>query len=164
MAAPKGTLSNLETGETIPFQFNPTEIQIALGVDWKASASPGASFERLQFSNRKNDVYTFKLQLDGKSRGAPSVSDWLAFIASLMAPDDADLDIKTAAPPRVLFRFPSFISVETVLPKCTLRAKRFDFTTGAPDYVELDVELLEHRTKRLGSQTIRRLGFIRVAA
>jgi hypothetical protein len=164
MAAPKGTLSNLETGETIPFQFNPTEIQIALGVDWKASASPGASFERLQFSNRKNDVYTFKLQLDGKSRGAPSVSDWLAFIASLMAPDDADLDIKTAAPPRVLCRFPSFISVETVLPKCTLRSKRFDFTTGAPDYVELDVELLEHRTKRFGSLTIRRLGFIRVAA
>jgi hypothetical protein len=164
MAAPKGTLSNLETGETIPFQFNPTEIQIALGVDWKASASPGASFERLQFANRKNDVITFKLQLDGKSRGAQPVSDMMAFVASLMAPDDADLDIKTAAPPRVLFRFPAFISVETVLPKCTMRVKRFDFTTGAPDYVEMDMELLERRTKRIGSQTIRRLGFIRVAA
>lgn len=164
MAAPKGTLSNLETGETIPFQFNPTEIQIALGVDWKGSASPGASFERLQFANRKNDVYTFKIQLDGKSRGAPSVTDWLAFVASLMAPDDADLDIKTAAPPRVLFRFPGFISVETILPKCTIKAKRFDITTGTPDYVDVDIELIERRTKRLGSQTIRRLGFIRVAA
>lgn len=164
MPAPKGSLSNVETGEGVEFQFNPTSIKLSLGADWKSSASPGASFERLQFSNRKNDVVTFKLQMDGRSVGAPSVPDRLAYLASLMTPPDADLDIRTAAPPRVLFRFPGLISVETVLPKLTIDVKRFDLVTGAPDYVEIDIELLEYRTKRLGSQTVRRLGFIRVAA
>lgn len=162
--APRASLANLDTGEVLEFQYNPAEIKLALAADWKASASPGASFERLQFGNRKNDVYSFKLQLDGRSVGAPVVTDVLAFLASLMAPPDQDLDIRTAAPPRVLFRFPSFISVETIMPKLSINAKRFDPITGAPDYVDIDVELLEHRTKRLGSQTLRRLGFIRVAA
>lgn len=162
--AAKGTLSNIETGETIEFQFNPNEIKISLGADWKSSASPAASFERMQFANRKNDVLSFKLQMDGRSRGAPTITDRLAYIASLTAPPDADLDIRTAAPPRVLVRFPGFLSMETVLPEASITVKRFDLTTGAPDYVDVDVKLVEYRTKRLGSQTIRRLGFLRVAA
>jgi hypothetical protein len=164
MAVPKGTLSNVETGETVEFQFNPVEIKLALGADWKSSASPGASFERMQFGNRKNDVLTFKLQMDGRSRGAASVPDRLAYLASLTAPPDADLDIRTAAPPRVLVRFPGFLSMETILPDVGITAKRFDPTTGAPDYVDVDLKLVEFRTKRIGSETIRRLGFLRVAA
>lgn len=160
----RGSLGNLETGETRDFQYNPTEIKIALAAVWKESSSPAASFERLAFANRKNDTYSFKLVLDGKARGAPDINDYLAYLASLMAPPDADLDVRTAAPPRILFRFPNFISVVTVLPKLNVTAKRFDPDTLAPDYVELEVELLEHRTKRLGAQTLRRLGFIRVAA
>ncbi len=163
MPAPKGTLSNVETGETVELQFNPTEIKIAIGADWKSSASPGASFERQQFGNRKNDVISFKLQMDGRSRGAPSVPDFLAYIASLTAPPEADLDIRTAAPPRVLIRFPGFLSMETVLPDLAITAKRFDQTTGTPDYVDLDVKLVEFRTKRLGSESIRRLGFVRAS-
>lgn len=162
MAPRRMSLANVETGETRVMQFNPTKVTIAIEAFYNRLKSPGASHEELQYSNTGNTRCSFRAYLDGRAQGAPDVNDFLNyFLANLSPPEDAST-VTTGAPPRVLFSWPGWIALVTRQPKLTANATRFS-PEGPPDYVELDFELEENRTSRLGSGLVRRSGLRRAA-
>jgi hypothetical protein len=63
----------------------------------------------------------------------------------------------TGAPSRILFTWPNWISIVTVMPKLKLSPRRFALN-GAPDYSAYAVELESIRSTRLGRDIIRRNG------
>lgn len=162
MAPNRMSLSNVEAGETRPMQFNPTKVSIALEAFYNRLKSPGASHEELQYSNTGNTRCTFRAILDGRAQGAPNVPDFLNYFLANLAPPDEPSAISTGAPPRVLFSWPGWIALVTRQPKITIAATRFS-PEGPPDYVELDFELEEVRTSRLGYGLVRRSGLRRAA-
>jgi hypothetical protein len=162
MAPRRMSLANVETGETRVMQFNPTKVTISIEAFYNRLKSPGASHEELQYSNTGNTRCTFRASLDGRAQGAPDVNDFLNyFLANLSPPEDAST-VTTGAPPRVLFSWPGWIALVTRQPKLTANATRFS-PEGPPDYLELDFELEESRTSRLGSGLVRRSGLRRAA-
>lgn len=119
--ATKGQLSIPETGEVVPFMFNPNTISDAKGITWASQGIPGVSHPVEQFASGGRRVITFELYLDG-DRGrryrrvtnanrtgkgdSIDVADEIAFYRSLVYPkSQAASNVSDVAPYTVLLTF-----------------------------------------------------------
>ena len=156
MAAPRRmTLTNLETGEPFEVQYNPTGVEVQLEAMYSRVASPGASFQEMQYSGTGNTKITFDLAYDGRAADAPAFDLVEGFMLSLLYPPEKPLGPKNGSPPRVLFTWPGWISLVVKKPKFSESVKRFS-PDGPPTYVVWKVELEESRVTRLGTEGVRR--------
>lgn len=156
------SLTNVDTGKTVPVQFNPVDPVVTLEAFWNRLKVGGATFEELQFTNTGNTQVSFKLQYDGKSEGAPDLDAVQAALLAFLYPPGLVSAVTGGAPSRILFAWPKWISIVSAAPKLTISPKRFD-PSGAPDYLEVAVELHERRSSRLGSERVGALGLRRPA-
>lgn len=156
------SLGNLDTGESLEAQYNPTEVEIALASVYNRTKVPGGTFEEMQFSNVANPKITFTLTFDGRSSRAPNLLDVEGFLASLLHPPTDITSVTTGAPPLVLFSWPNWIALVARVPQFTQRSSRFA-SNGRPDFQTYKVELEVHTTRRLGRESIRRSAFRRAS-
>lgn len=156
------TLTDVETGETVPVQFNPLNPTVELEAFYNRLKVPGAAGERMQFSNSSNMRVAFELLYDGLSKGAPDLDKVQGILLSFALPPDAVQNVDTGAPPRLLMVWPSWISIVSRMPKIKLMPKRFA-ADGRPTYMHIGVELESNRSARLGAQSMRRGGMRRTS-
>ena len=155
MAPRRMAFINLETGEVLEAQYNPTGVEVQLEATYNRVAGPGASFEEMQYAKTGNTKIAFEIFFDGKADGAPNLDEVTGYLLSLMAPPEQVLGVKNGSPPRVLYRWPGWISLVVRNPKITLSAKRFS-PDGPPNYLGFKIDLEEARVSRLGTETVRR--------
>lgn len=155
-------LVNYETGEDMEVQFNPTQVTVELEAFFNKLKVAGQSHEELQYGNTGNTRVSFELAWDALAATGPDLTDVNAFFLSLLTPPQTVSSVSTGAPPRVLFSWPNWICMLTAYPKLKIVTTRWD-SDGAPTYQRISVELEERRTRRLGSELVRRVGLQRAA-
>lgn len=158
-------ITDLETGESKPVQFNPTEVSIEGDPQYQRIKYPAGSYQRLSFEGKNNDVVSFELVVDSLVADDPFVDAWEPFLMSLRHPPDDPDTIVSATPHEILLVWPGWIAIQGQLIRCKEKAKRFAPPTVRADPVPtlriFDVAVEESRRLSLGAESARVVGFIR---
>lgn len=152
----RGTLGNVETGETLSFQFNPDEIKEELGVDFAKLAPFGYSHKPLQFKGVDNRVMSFELVFDAMSEngGVDRINSARRFLLSLCYPTKAAGDVASGGPPRSVFSWPGLGSLTGRITKVGFTFKRFNQQLK-PTLSIAQVTIEEIRDARIYSEDVR---------
>lgn len=146
-------LVNLATGIEREVQFNPTEFSRALEVEYARQTIPGLPHKVLQYISTSNSTFQLDLFFDADNR--EQMLNNLAtrrFIESLCYPRGVDTIID-GGPPRVLFVWPTFVSLTTVVTGVGETFTKFA-SDGSPTGFTLAVALEEVRDFRLLSDDV----------
>lgn len=154
------TLGNLETGESITAQYNPTKVDIAVEAVYGRTKTPGATSEEMQFSHVSNAKLSFILTFNARAPGAPDILDVEAYLLSLIHPATRVGGVTSGAPPLVVFSWPNWIMLVTRKPKFSQETLAFN-KNGRPELQTYKVELESQHTRRIGREQIRRSAFRR---
>lgn len=122
-------LANVATGESIECLFNPTQLVEKLQVNWNRLTVPGLSHEPLQFKNTSNrQLSNVEFYLDrvfaAEQPGDVNILDFRAFLRALTVPPEGTEGVAATAPPRVLFIWPSVVTVECVVASVEFQYKQ----------------------------------------
>ena len=60
------SIANVSSGDSVEAQFNPTEFEEALEVNWARQTVPGLSHQPLQFVNTGNVKFTLELNFEAQ--------------------------------------------------------------------------------------------------
>ncbi len=155
------SITDLKTVETVEAQFNPSEFEETLRVNWARLHPPGLSHERLQYDHTENHKVTFELifdamQADGIS-GVDRNLDARAFLLSLCYAKRGARTVNDGEATRVLFMWPGFISLTAVIAELKFKHSRFNLA-GQPSFFKVAVSLEEIRDTRLTSEEVRQVG------
>lgn len=162
--APLMTLVNIRTNETFEVQFNPTQLEEVVGVNYARQTVPGLSHQVMQFVHTENEKFSFELFFEA-TRGASSVAqqarimDARRFLLSLTHPRRLGGLVGGGAP-RALFVWPSFISLSCVVTNLKFSYNRFNLA-GAPCQFLATVSLEEIRDVHVTSDVMRAQGTLR---
>lgn len=154
------TVTNLVTQETVTVQFNPTEFEHLVEVNWQRFTVPGLSHQPKHYVGTSNPTFPMELFYRATTNNQlKEIHDKIRFFESLAYPVSADT-VAGGGPPRVLFRWPQMVAVV-----CTLNSlgQRFMIFTprGKARVLRVRVEFEEIRSIRLLSDEVRRNGLFR---
>jgi len=149
------SIANVSSGESIEAQFNPTELDEALEVNWARQTVPGLSHQPLQFVNTGNLKFTFELQFEAQRATADVDRNLQArrFLQSLCYPRRGAANVIGGGPPRVLFVWPTFVSLTCVIASLSFKYSRFNLA-GTPIQFSAKLALEEIRDVRLLSEEV----------
>jgi hypothetical protein len=160
------SLADLRTTEALEVQYNPTEIQEDLSVNYTELDVLGLSHLPLQYKNTSNAGFSFDFELFiHRNAGLlyePTfdVPGSRNFLRSLCYPPPGAQDVSGGAPPDVLFVWPNFASLI-----CKLRGLKMKHVMFALDgtiiHTICSVTLTEVRDFRLTSDDVRKGGMQR---
>lgn len=149
------SIANVATGESVEAQFNPTEFEEALEVNWARQTVPGLSHQPMQFVNTGNARFTLDLNFDARD-ATTTIEDVLyarRFLQSLCYPRRGAEDVAGGGPPRALFVWPNVVALTCVLTGVSLKYGRFALD-GTPTQFTAKVALEEIRDVRLLSEDV----------
>lgn len=149
------SIANVATGESVDAQFNPTDFEEALEVNWARQTVPGLSHQPLQFVNTGNAKFTLELNFEVQDPTTDLERIHLArrFLQSLCYPRRGAEDVVGGGPPRALFVWPGVISLTCVLTALSFKYGRFNLD-GMPVQFTAKVTLEEIRDVRLFSEDV----------
>lgn len=149
------SIANVSSGESIEAQFNPTELEEALEVNWARQTVPGLSHQPLQFVNTGNLKFTLELQFEAQSATTDVDRNLQArrFLQSLCYPRRGAANVIGGGPPRVLFVWPTFVSLTCVIASLSFKYSRFNLA-GTPTQFSAKLALEEIRDVRLLSEDV----------
>jgi hypothetical protein len=149
------SIANVSSGESIEAQFNPTELEEALEVNWARLTVPGLSHQPLQFVNTGNTKFTLELQFEAQNATTDVERNLRArrFLQSLCYPRRGAANVAGGGPPRVLFVWPTFVSLTCVIASLSFKYSRFNLA-GTPIHFTAKVALEEIRDVRLLSEEV----------
>lgn len=157
------TFGNLATGEEMTAQYNPTELEETIKPEYAKLKVLGLSHEVHQYQNTASAGWKFELAFSAFADDGSKLDDLLKsrrFLHSLCYSSRSAQTVAQAVPPRVLFVWPTLISVSAVI--VGLKFKFTDFSLGgAPIRMTVSVEIDEVRDERLYSEDVRANGTIR---
>jgi hypothetical protein len=137
--APRCTLVNVATGESIECLANPTQLSEKVQVNWNRVTVPGLSHQLLQFQSTGNrqlggvEFYVDKL-LAREQPGDVDILDFRGFLRALTVPVAAAEGVPSTAPPRVLVVWPNVLSLEAVVTEVEFTYKQFASDASALVY------------------------------
>lgn len=149
------SIANLSTGESVEAQFNPTEFEEALEVNWARQTVPGLSHQPLQFVNTGNVKFSLELNFEAQdpTTNIEQLNRSRRFLQSLCYPKRNAEDVIGGGPPRALFVWPGVVSLNCVVAALSLRYGRFNLE-GAPIQFTAKLTLEEIRDVRLLSEEV----------
>jgi hypothetical protein len=149
------SIANVATGESVEAQFNPTDFEEALEVNWARQTVPGLSHQPLQFVNTGNAKFTLELNFEVQDPTSDIDQIHLArrFLQSLCYPRRGAEDVVGGGPPRALFVWPGVISLTCVVTALSFKYGRFN-VEGTPVQFMAKVTLEEIRDVRLISEDV----------
>jgi hypothetical protein len=145
------SISNIVNARTIEAQFNPTEIQEEISVNWNELTVLGQSHRPHQYQSTDNHQFTFTMRFDGTNLGPLSpaiVGASRNFLLAACYSPRGPTNILGAAPPRLLFVWPGLASITTVIHKLKFRHLKMN-RRGGPIRFDAEVLLKEIRDVRL---------------
>ncbi len=149
------SIANVATGESVEAQFNPSEFEEALEVNWTRQTVPGLSHQPLQFVNTGNVKFTLELnfEVQDPSTDLDTIHQSRRFLQSLCYPRRGAEDVVGGGPPRALFVWPNVISLTCVVTALSFKYGRFNLE-GTPVQFTAKVTLEEIRDVRLLSEDV----------
>ena len=149
------SIANISTGESVDAQFNPTELEEALEVNWARQTIPGLSHQPMQFVNTGNTKFMLELNFEAQdpTTDLAQIHHARRFLLSLCYPRRGAADVASGGPPRVLFVWPTFVSLTCVITALTFKYSRFNLA-GAPVQFTVKVAIEEIRDIRLVSEDV----------
>lgn len=149
------SIANVSTGESVEAQFNPTDFDEALEVNWARQTVPGLSHQPLQFVNTGNAKFTLELNFEAQDLTTDLDQIHLArrFLQSLCYPRRGAEDVVGGGPPRALFVWPNVVSLTCVVTVLSFKYGRFN-VEGTPVQFTAKVTLEEIRDVRLISEDV----------
>lgn len=147
------SIANMASGDSIEAQFNPTEFEETLEVNWARLTVPGLSHQPLQFINTGNAKFSLELYFDAASTKFDTFALARRFLQSLCYPKRGAQDVIGGGPPRALFVWPDVISLSCVLTSLSFKHARFN-AQGVPIQYSAKVSLEEIRDMRLLSEDV----------
>jgi Contractile injection system tube protein len=149
------SIANVSSGESVEAQFNPTEFEEALEVNWARQTVPGLSHQPLQFVNTGNAKFTLELnfEVQDPTTDLEQIHRARRFLQSLCYPRRGAGDVIGGGPPRVLFIWPNVASLTCVINTLSFKYGRFNLD-GTPVQFTAKVTLEEIRDVRLVSEDV----------
>lgn len=128
--APRCTLVNVATAESMDCLFNPTQLTEKLQVNWNRLIVPGLSHQVLQFQSTSNTQLSgVEFYLDrffATTNGSDAVlGEFRAFMRSFTVPVGGTETVAATAPPRVLVIWPEVLTVECVVNTVEFQYRQF---------------------------------------
>lgn len=141
---------DLSSQEELTVQFNPTELEESLRVNWAHLASPGLSHQRLHYAGTENVAFSFELVVDAMMPETTYEEGLRTrqFLQSLCYPKRGAKNAREGQAPRVLFIWPNLITLTAVVSDLTFKYERFHHS-GVPTRYTVKVKLEEIRDVRL---------------
>lgn len=139
----KAKIINLNTGETIPCQFNPEEYTHSKQNSWQESGGKGNPVPELEFKGGAPDTLRMKLFFDTTELGQ-DVRLLTNRLINLMHIVDLDSTTKTGTAPRCRFIWGKIPSFTAVITRITQKFTMF-LADGTPVRANLDVSFKEAR-------------------
>ena len=142
-------------------QFNPTEFSEALQVNYKRHKIPGLSHEPMQYINTTNDKISLDLFFDADTQEQAD-RNLIArkFLLAVCYPRRPVGDLEIGGPPRLLFVWPSIISMTVVITSLQLTYTKFS-STGVPMDFIAGITIEEIRDMRLTYDDVINNGTVR---
>ncbi len=149
------SIANVVSGDSVEAQFNPSEFEEALEVNWTRQTVPGLSHQPLQFVNTGNVKFTLELnfEVQDPATDLESIHQGRRFLQSLCYPRRGAEDVVGGGPPRALFVWPNVISLTCVVTALSFKYGRFNLE-GTPVQFTAKVTLEEIRDVRLLSEDV----------
>jgi hypothetical protein len=149
------SIANVSTGGSIEAQFNPTEFEEALEVNWARQTVPGLSHQPLQFVNTGNVKFTLELHFEAQepTGDLEQILSARRFLQSLCYPRRGAQEVVGGGPPRALFVWPNVISLTCVVTGLSFKYERFNLA-GTPVQFTAKASLEEVRDVRLLSEEV----------
>jgi hypothetical protein len=149
------SIANVSSGDSIDAQFNPTEFEEALEVNWARQTVPGLSHQPLQFVQTGNTKFTLELNFEAQdpTTDLDTIQYARRFLQSLCYPRRGAADVIGGGPPRVLFVWPNVISLTCVITALSFKYGRFNLE-GTPVQFTAKLTLEEIRDVRLLSEDV----------
>ena len=159
------SIANVSTGASIDAQFNPTDFEEVLEVNWAHQTVPGLSHQPLQFVHTGNTEFNLELNFEAQdpTTDLGEIQHARRFLQSLCYPRRGAEDVTGGGPPRVLFVWPNTVSLTCVVTALGFRYGRFNLD-GTPVQFTARVTLEEIRDVRLLSEDVLRDGTQRSGA
>jgi len=157
------SFANLQSGETMEAQFNPTELSEELSANWGELEVTGLSHQPQQYQFTSNHTLKFKLDfaaIDSDGNKLNNILSARQYLLSLFYPMRGAQDVIGGAPPRFLFLWPNFISLTCNIHSIKLRHFHFG-QDGRPLNFDADILIKEIRDVRLFSEDVLYDGTIR---
>jgi hypothetical protein len=128
--APRCTLVNVSTAESIECLFNPTQLAEKLQVNWNRLVVPGLSHQVLQFQSTSNaQLPNVEFYLDrffATANGSDAIlREFRAFLRSLTVPVGRTETVAATAPPRVIVIWPEVLTLECVVGSVEFQYRQF---------------------------------------
>jgi hypothetical protein len=138
----KASIRNLDTSETITFEFNPTEYSISKTNNWAASSSSGANVGELEFSGGNPIELTMSLIFDTSLTGEDVQGKYTSKLWKLAMVNQQNLDSTTqrGRPPQCEFRWGGNWSFKAVVTSISEKLTLF-LPDGMPIRSELSLTL-----------------------
>ncbi len=162
------TIMNISNGDALGFdaaggaQFNPTELEEDLTVNWNKLAVLGLSHMPLQYQQTDNHALSVDLAFrawdDTGANRIVSIQAARRFLLSLCySSRNSPATVIGGAPPRCLFVWPTLIEFVCVVKKLHFHHTLFN-TQGAPVHFSCKVDVEEIRDFRLYSEDVYTMG------
>ncbi len=149
------SIVNVSSGASIEAQFNPTEFEEALEVNWARQTVPGLSHQPLQFVNTGNTKFTLELYFRAQNPTGEleQIHHARRFLLSLCYPRRGAADVIGGGPPRALFVWPNVVRLTCVVNTLSFKYNRFNLD-GTPVQFTARLGLEEIRDVRLISEDV----------
>lgn len=170
----RGTLANLKgvpdkgarmyiaafggnAAEIVVAQFNPTELEEQIEVNYARQTVPGLSHQVLQYINTNNVRFTFELYFHAGNGSLAANLEARRRLESFCYPNADGHDVAEGGPPKVLFVWPNVVSILAVISSLEFKYTQFN-NKGTPIAWTCRVALEEYREVRLLSDEVAELG------
>jgi nucleoid-associated protein YgaU len=124
----KALIRNSDTGETVEFQFNPTEYAFTKQVGWKEADTGGKDVPKSTFTGGKPITLTLKLFFDTRDTGEDVRRKYTnkLWALALVTPGKKDAKTKKGRPPVVEFQWGEVWTFKAVVTNITSNFTLFD--------------------------------------
>jgi hypothetical protein len=159
-------LTDLNTTEEREAQYNPSEIEETLSVNYARLAIMGLSHKPMQYQNTDNLSLDFTLvfrAFDDTGNRVNDMKEMKKFLYSLCYSPRSAGSIIGGAPPRVLFIFPNLASLTCKITQLKYKTL-LQALDGSPTMSEAKITIEEIRDTRLFSEDVREYGIQRASA
>ena len=159
---PRVTITNLENGDFISAQFNPTEVKEKLGPAYNDLAVLGLSHRPQQYTGMENLQISFELVLDALSAegGADGVERARRFLHSLCYSMRGGQDVIGGGPPRVGFTWPTLYDITCRIRSVEVTMTKFNLKMQ-PVQATAVIQLAEALSARIYHEDVLQNGTIR---
>jgi hypothetical protein len=149
------SIANVSTGDSVEAQFNPTEFEEALEVNWARQTVPGLSHQPMQYVNTGNKKFTLELNFEAQdsTTDLAQIHHARRFLESLCYARRGAADVASGGPPRALFVWPNIVSLTCVITSLSFKHSRFN-VAGTPVQFTAKLGLEEIRDVRLFSEDV----------